>query len=112
MNNDLISRDALLKEILFCCNQEIVKYKTMRRALGNVGRVAFDCTKNAPAVDAAPVRHGRWVSIAEPVDVGVFTCSECYSDRYFGDWTTTSADAAKMARYCPECGSKMDAEVE
>lgn len=75
MNNDLISRDAVLKEIVFCCNQEIVKYKTMRRALGNVGRVAFDCAKNAPAVDAEVVRHEGNTTFVETNNL------DAYADR-------------------------------
>ena len=50
-----IDADALMKDVLFRCNQEIVKYKTMRHALGNVGRAAFDAVKAAPTIDAEPV---------------------------------------------------------
>lgn len=54
-NKKLIDADILSKEILIGCNQEIIKYKTMRRALGNVARKALDCVETAPAVDAVPV---------------------------------------------------------
>ena len=48
--SDLISRDVTLVDLMFQCNHEIAKYKTMRRALGNVARAAFDRIKSAPAV--------------------------------------------------------------
>ena len=59
--DDLISRADALNTILFSCNQEITKFKTMRHALGNVGRAAFDSVKALPAVDAAP----QWISVED-----------------------------------------------
>ena len=47
---------------------------------------------DAPAVDAAPVVHGRWVYH----DDGVITCSECGN--------AESSDSY----YCRYCGAKMD----
>ena len=94
----LIDADALSNEILFRCNQEIVKYKTMRHALGNVGRVAFDCVKNAPAIDA----------------VEVVRCKDCkhHYDSKFGYvvciWFNKTVRADGYCNY----GCKMDAEVE
>lgn len=58
-----------------------------------------------PTVDAVPVVHGRWVEKQEPIpwcedDVDVFTvCSICNS-RSIGE-----------SNYCPNCGAKMDLEV-
>lgn len=61
---------------------------------------------DAPTIDAEPVRHGRWlpetVSGYDGVNV-VYArpCSECgYEERRF------------VKRYCPNCGAKMDLEVE
>ena len=50
--------------------------------------------KNAPTVDAVPVRHGRWTD----KDGGIATCSVC-GDRW-GVWS--------VMKYCPNCGAKMD----
>ena len=47
---------------------------------------------DAPAVDAAPVVHGRWFYH----DDGVITCSECGN--------AESSDSY----YCRYCGAKMD----
>lgn len=41
----LIDADALMKDVSFRCNREIVKYETMRHALGNVWRAAFMLSK-------------------------------------------------------------------
>lgn len=53
---------------------------------------------DAPTVEAEPVRHGRWVG--NSMD---FACSVCgvYQNMYTG-----------KTNYCPNCGAKMNAEVE
>ena len=52
------------------------------------------------AQDVAPVRHGRWVSINEyPYE----KCSIC------GE---THGTVRCLDKYCPNCGAKMDEEVE
>lgn len=58
--------------------------------------VALD---DAPAVDAEPVRHGKWKSMG---DCGVTECSACEwnIEEYVGDY-----------KYCPCCGAKMDADI-
>ena len=58
--------------------------------------------REAPTVDAAPVRHGRWI-----LRGGKRYCSECGnracvtrdSDDF---WYTVGTD------FCPSCGAKMD----
>ena len=96
----LIDRDAVLEEMLFRCNQEIAKHKTMRRALGDVGRAAYDSVKNAPTIDAEPVRHGRWIH-----DINnLYGCSECTARE--------TMSHRNMKNFCPWCGAKMDAEVQ
>lgn len=60
----------------------------------------------APAADVEPVRHGRWVKYA-----GKLICSEC--KKYppmkdeSGGWRTYHEWP-----YCPNCGAKMDGEVD
>ena len=84
MNNDLISKSALLE-----------------LAHNHVGGTV-DCNDIArfPAVDAEVVRHGRWMKIQRPGSK--CWCSECKSAAPFG----------AEHNYCPNCGAKMDAEVE
>ena len=53
--------------------------------------------KNAPAIEAEPVRHGRWIISSD----GYYPyCSECKEEPKSGN----------MTKYCPNCGSKMDTE--
>ena len=118
----LIDADAVAQEILLRCNQEIVKYKTMRRALGDVARTAYECVKNAEAVDAEPVRHGKWMICYyneeskehESVTYNPYTfrnpdgamfCSECGLDAL----RNVHAEHVPSA-WCPHCGAKMDLE--
>ena len=105
MNNDLISRSALLeawREIRGVCVPDLV----------------VDCMiGEAPAVDAEVVQHGRWIPCYEPVEVFVdamcnteiintqtgWICSKCGRHGY--------GKTLKEMPYC-HCGCKMDAEVE
>lgn len=54
----------------------------------------------APAVDAVPVVHARWV-YGEDVDI---QCSECGRDA-MSDWMKYTQ---VYSPYCPWCGAKMD----
>ena len=72
--------------------------------------VEFRTIKQIPAIDAEPVRHGRWKGWTtsrftgkykdydEPEfkDYVYFTCSECYRK------------SAIQELYCPQCGARMD----
>ena len=51
---------------------------------------AADCIRYMDAADVAPVRHGRWVTIApHPY------CSLCF------------VECRDKTNYCPNCGAKM-----
>ena len=91
MNNDLISRTALKAVFAYeciglcdCCKH--IKHNPEGCAL----------IDNAPAVDAEPVRHGRWEN-TYPNDIfDCYRCSCCMTG--FGrEW-----------KYCPNCGARMD----
>lgn len=61
--------------------------------------------KNAPTIEAEPVKHGRW----EPVTNGRggFECSICHS------YASSYQDGVEwLSPYCPNCGAKMDLEGE
>lgn len=55
--------------------------------------------KDIPSADVAPVRHGRWeiIDAEEPRRYG---CSECKRLSWH------------MENYCPNCGARMDEEVD
>lgn len=81
---DLISRGKLL--------DSLPKNDTVLSL--DVRRIVVD----APAVDAVPVVHGRWLNNGIHGSV-LCRCSECHYDA-----------AAYSFRYCPMCGAKMDEE--
>lgn len=58
------------------------------------GRIK-NVVKEAPTIDAEPVRHGQW--IYKP---GGWYCSAC--DK------RAMVDAVGFAKYCCRCGTKMD----
>lgn len=62
--------------------------------------------RNAPTIDAEPVRHGRWLynsyltvwyGHGEPPE---WVCSKCEERAY------------NTYDYCPNCGAKMDGEAD
>lgn len=89
--NDLISRDAAIKWFFRpYSNEESYSNLDIERAL-----------KAIPAVDAAPVVHGRWIFHEEngPMDAWL-TCSVCGKENGIHEGNY----------YCPNCGAKMDKE--
>ncbi len=63
---------------------------------------------NAPAADVQEVQHGRWIKKYR----GNFVCSVC------GVWFRTTdeygniIDGEMRAKYCEDCGAKMDETTE
>ena len=62
--------------------------------------------RNAPTIDAEPVRHGRWLYNSYPTvwyghgEPPEWVCSECEERAY------------NTYDYCPNCGTKMDGEAD
>ena len=62
--------------------------------------------RNAPTIDAEPVRHGRWSYNYYPTvwyghgEPPEWVCSECEERAY------------NTYDYCPNCGAKMDGEAD
>ena len=57
-----------------------------------------------PTADVVEVRHGRWRDIGKDA----CQCSEC--DRlHLGN---NAEQTAKLCKYCPNCGARMDGEKE
>lgn len=94
--SDLISRDDAIAYIqsIYCknCNS----YNGIRCRACNIDDAVSEL-KDVPAVDAEPVRHGRW--IAQDDTFTRFMCSECKAKNYDGS-----------DNYCPNCGARMDEE--
>lgn len=98
MTNDLISREALAEK--FKKAKNYAQSDLLKIVLSDV----VDAIKEAPAVDAAPVVHGRWIpNIREETRAyppytyqNGFKCSLC------GRVTRSEKEP-----YC-HCGAKMD----
>ena len=107
----LIDADALMIEpdrgmmngVLFVGDRSGGKTLTM------VQNALKKMINNAPTIDAEPVRHGRWIDMQEDdATEGMWRCSVCGSDSYFDILTPAEAGCY----YCPNCGAKMDVEVQ
>lgn len=97
MNNDLISRSALLKN-----KTRMTEYDESGCGV-HVFVVKEEDVLDALAVDAEVVRHGRWVLNKH---YGDYECSECGK----GDFTALDFKNHNM-NYCPNCGAKMRGDV-
>ena len=65
--------------------------------------------RGMPAADVAPVRHGRWISLTECANEGVY-CSICKKKVWKSDYAWCSKKSRNKLRsdYCPNCGAKME----
>ena len=63
-----------------------------------------------PTADVAPVVHGRWISLTECANAGVY-CSVCQKKVWKEDYAWCNKKNKLRSNYCPNCGAKMDAEV-
>lgn len=96
MANDLISRSDLLETIRsdhppFYDGQDIADWQEK-------------CINEAPAVDAEPVRHGKWKRDGEVYNDATWVCSVCGEPWSLFYGTPQENDM----HYCPKCGAKMD----
>ena len=106
MEDDLISRSALLDTIYGDKRPEVYDGQ-------DIANWQMECIECAHAVDAEPVRHGRWIKKINPrwPAYSHDCCSVC------GWWNTRNARCydsdhkpGHSLNYCPNCGSKMDLE--
>lgn len=87
---EYIDREAALEEMLFAmCG---TGYQSQ----------AMSALRYVPAADVEPVRHGRWKYFRKQ---GIAVCTECSFERKLDD-------NFGKAISCPNCGAKMDGEVE
>lgn len=95
----LISRSALLKN-----KTRMTEYDESGCGV-HVFVVKEEDVLDAPAVDAEVVRHGRWIAENIRKKSYLRQCSACSKIAYF-------CGTGCSYTYCPNCGAKMDAEVE
>lgn len=65
--------------------------------------------KSVSAADVAPVVHGRWVSLTECANEGVY-CSVCHKKVYKADYAWSNKRIKMRSAYCPNCGARMDGD--
>ena len=69
---------------------------------GSDGAMAMEIVASPPAADVAPVVHGRWIQ----VDSTKCRCSHCDIIALIALYPHGDKN------FCPNCGAKMDMEVE
>ena len=107
-NNDLISRKALIEHLSTILMSDVfhnwanteMKVKCSVGILGERFRREIEA---APAADAEPVRHGKWI---ENYAYGAWH----YDCPFCDDGYATKKREKKPVNYCPNCGAKMDKE--
>lgn len=74
---------------------------------GMIDFTVIDCISGA---DVAPVVHGEWIQIKEPLgwkDIDCVMCSAC-EDKWIMDEEYDLDFYKEQWIYCPFCGAKMD----
>lgn len=125
MNNDLISRDALIQNLeshkmteVFPNWQDGMSIETKRAIVKYANRIRLEI-QNAPTVDRETLSQGEWL----PPRVGAYgcTCSNCNKQKETlpngkvcpeGTEFDNSERLGKFTAdndydYCPNCGAKM-----
>ena len=103
--DDLISRSALKDSFCEACSTNKRYHLTNEECRSKTNALyGYGCFKvrlidNAPAVDAEPVRRGEWI----PKTYSISVCSVCEQPHFAH---------VESWNYCPNCGAKMDAEVQ
>ena len=85
---------------------EYIERKAIRDALYDADAITMSGVKilnQFPSADVAPVRHGRWDRVIPSKSAAKWSskvsCSVCHNVGY------------NHFKYCPNCGAKMDSEL-
>ena len=111
MNDDLISRKALLEAI---DEHERISRKYVLDIQDDELRLTLQSIRefvnNRPAVDAEPVRHGTWKMCRKTLKTDFATLTGTYPTCSLCGHVEFGVD--KSTPYCPGCGARMDGEEE
>ena len=92
---------------------EYIERKAIRDALYDADAITMSGVKilnQFPAANVATVRHGRWISLTDCSNAGVY-CSVCHKKVYKEDYAICNRKNKLRSDYCPNCGAKMDSEL-
>ena len=95
---DYIEREALKNQI--AKNKLMAREPAAKRILAMID--------DMPAADVAPVVHGHWDKPTKPFPYWDWKCSVCGCEEYR---QRDSHGHYRIMKYCPNCGAKMDDEV-
>lgn len=92
--------ETAMRELVKSTNYENISLEALSLLCG------ANLIANSPTVDAAPVKHGRWIHLDQEESTISGKCSCCgWEAHYYED------DVADMP-YCPNCGARMDLEEQ
>lgn len=106
--SDLIDRRELINQINDDA-ENFIGHPTAVALHNAMVEYALDLIKEAPAVEAEPVRHGRWNSITNCSNAGVY-CSVCGKKVWKEDYAWCNRKNKLRSDYCPHCGAIMDGD--
>lgn len=92
---------------------EYIERKAIRDALYDADAITMSGVKilnQFPVADVAPVRHGIWISLTDCSNAGVY-CSVCNKKVWKEDYAWCNRKNKLRSNYCPNCGAKMDSEL-
>lgn len=105
----LIDADALIDKYQSECSVDVFRYEVI------------EDLRNAPTVDAVPVRHGKWLYDPNGMDwnLPAWVCSECHQKNDMIPTHIWGKDSMIRvtkplrwagSKFCPNCGARMDEE--
>ena len=92
---------------------EYIERKAIRDTLYDADAITMSGVKilnQFPVAAVATVRHGRWISLTDCSNAGVY-CSVCHKKVYKEDYAICNRKNKLRSDYCPNCGAKMDGEL-
>ena len=81
---------------------DLISRKALIERYGEPSPSFLDVIETMPAIDAEPVRHGRWIQVKTAPSYHY--CSYCKSTHKM----TMSCNKYVLLKYCPHCGAKMN----
>ncbi len=105
-NDDQIWHGPIENELALI--KELTKPAVETFVDNTIGALAgYNRIENAPAVDVAPVVHGRWID--DRTNIMCSVCGARYKDEIvFMPYVYVSGKRYDGLEHCPHCGAKMD----